>query len=196
MLSLALFGRGATVTKELRRAREFKAQVLGAACCALLADWMPYDEPSLPLCDEAGRFLPGVSALPAKRLAGRMWHLASQRTAGAPESLRVLLEQAERHGVTWSHPSASNGSGATPLHIACILGNRTAVAHLLDYRGAYATDFIDRCDNFGTTALMAAACRGREGCVSMLLKAHADPNIKNYRGYTGARTLTTWTAPS
>jgi len=31
---------------------------------------------------------------------------------------------------------------------------------------------------------MAAACRGRQGCVALLLNAHADPNVKNQRGYT------------
>ena len=144
-------------------------------------------KPALPLTDENGRFHPGVSALPAKRLTSQMWQLASLRHPGMAEQLRELLQDAAEQGVTWAHPAATNGAGASPLHIACIQGNKPGVAALLEFRGASAADFVDKCDSFGTSALMAAACRGRAGCVELLLLARANPNLKNKNGYTGER---------
>ena len=66
-----------------------------------------YRPPSLPLCDEQGNFLPGVSAVPAKRVAAKMWHLASRRDS-CDEPLRELLEKAHRRGILWSHPAATS----------------------------------------------------------------------------------------
>ena len=154
----------------------------------------PLDEPTLPLANEQGRFLPGTSAVPAKRVAARMWHLAAQRSSQAVQALHVTLEDGARRGITWAEPSASNGNGATPLHIACIQGNKPGVNLLLAFRGHNEAAFVNRRDAFGNTALMAAACRGRVGCVALLLNANANPNIKNKQGYTGA--LQTATHPS
>lgn len=138
------------------------------------------DEPTLPLSDENGRFLPGINALPAKRIAGRIWHFASlpTRTAADAAALANLLDGTN---VPWTHPAATNGSGCTPLHIACIVGHRAAAQLLVDYRTS--NDDLNLRDSFGNTALMAAAARGRSACAAVLLRAGADPNIKNKRGY-------------
>ena len=127
--------------------------------------------------------------MPGKRIAAQIKQLSSIRHPGLAAELRAVLEEAGHRGITWAHPAACSGSGASPLHIACITGNKTAVAHLLEFRGASASDFIDRKDGFGNTAVIAAAGRGRAGCVELLLLAGANPNIKTKSGYTGARAI-------
>mmetsp|Transcript_86736 Transcript_86736/g.173105 ORF Transcript_86736/g.173105 Transcript_86736/m.173105 type:complete len:276 (-) Transcript_86736:118-945(-) len=137
-------------------------------------------KPTLPLCDANGNFLPGLSTLPTRRLCSIMWHLAAR---GDARKLTDVAAEAEvAAGVDWSHRSASNGMGASPLMIAAIGGHRAAVSVLLSHTLPQTSP--DQADSDGNTALLAATCRGRTGCVRLLLQAHANPNVSNRRGYT------------
>ena len=140
------------------------------------------DEPTLPLCDENGRYFSGVTPAPAKRLATRIFQLAMlpPSVANADAHLEQTLYEADSLGVTWSHPAARSGAGCTAIHVAAIAGRPAALRMLLD-RAALG---VDCRDDFGNTPLIAAACRGRAQCVALLLAAGADPNAKNHRGYS------------
>ena len=135
------------------------------------------DRPTLPTCDEHGRFLPNCGRVPAKRLATIIWHLAAR---GEAERLDEVLSTAARDGVDWSHRFASNGVGASPLFIASMLGFQECVRCLLSHR--HLAGGVDMKDTFGNTALTAAASLGRVGCVRLLLQANADPNARNKSG--------------
>ena len=142
----------------------------------------PHEEPTLPLSDENGNFLPGVSAIPGRRSAVRMWQLCALTDAEHHKELLALVQTAERHGVTWAHPAARNGAGCTPLHVVAIHGKPHCCEVLLNYRGR--NNDVNITDDFGNTALMAAACRGRPKVCELLLLAGANPNAHNQRGYT------------
>ncbi|HEY5345446.1 MAG TPA: ankyrin repeat domain-containing protein [Verrucomicrobiae bacterium] len=69
---------------------------------------------------------------------------------------------------------------STPLHHACYNGNSAVVKLLLDQQGIE-LNTID-VDNY--TPLMWAARKGNSEIVALLLKAGADPSIKNKNGET------------
>ena len=140
------------------------------------------DEPTLPLSDEHGRFFPNCTAIPGKRLAARIWQLCALPDADHHQELKATLEAAERLSIFWSDPSARNGAGSHPLHVAAILGKPRSVDALLQFRARNRD--VNLTDDFGNTALMAAACKGRTKVVELLLLAGAAANVKNKRGYT------------
>jgi hypothetical protein len=105
-------------------------------------------QPTLPLTDEAGRFYSGISALPARRHASRMWHLAASTSPDAVVSLEHLLDNFSRlSGESWAHPAARNGNGCTPLHVACIVGRPAAVRACL--RHASGPEVLNISDGHG-----------------------------------------------
>jgi hypothetical protein len=69
--------------------------------------------------------------------------------------------------------------GATPLHIAAVLGHRDVAKLLL----ANHAD-VNAKDNNGVTALYYAAYSGHKDVVELLLANHADVNAKDYNGMT------------
>jgi|ERR1039458_9426428 ankyrin repeat protein len=69
---------------------------------------------------------------------------------------------------------------STPLHHACYRGNSAVVKLLLDQRGIELNTIdVDNC-----TPLMLAAGKGNGEIVGLLLKAGADPTVKNKNGET------------
>jgi ankyrin repeat protein len=70
----------------------------------------------------------------------------------------------------------------TPIISAASRGNRHVVAMLLANPGIK----VDAQDEDGNTAMMSAARNGSLDIVELLLKAGADPNLKNNRGKTAA----------
>ena len=69
---------------------------------------------------------------------------------------------------------------STPLHHACYNGNSAVVKILLDQQGIKLNTIdVDNC-----TPLMWAARKGNGEIVGLLLKAGADPSIKNKNGET------------
>ena len=111
-----------------------------------------------------------------------MWHLSAN---GAADRLSQVLSMALEAGMDFTHRAALNGSGASPLFIASLFGHKACVRLLLDHRlSATSNTDVDLADAHGNTALMAAACRGKPGCVHLLLGAGADPNCRNARGYS------------
>lgn len=137
---------------------------------------------TFPVADEHGRFLPGVDPLPPRRIAARMWAICALPDGEHHEELRQLVEEGERRGVYFSDKAAVGGAGCNPLHVVSILGKPRCAEILLNYRGHNAD--IDLADDFGNTALHAAACRGRAKVCELLLLAGANPNVHNQRGYT------------
>jgi len=93
----------------------------------------------------------------------------------AMEFVKVLLAA----GVD---PNATNYYGGTPLTLAAYRGHWDLVALLLAQPGIE----VNAQDVDGYTALMWAAEHGSLGIVDLLMKAGANPNLKNKRGETAA----------
>lgn len=68
--------------------------------------------------------------------------------------------------------------GRTPLHMAAGSGNEKGMQILLNKPGID----VNALSNGRETPLMRAVVFGRKNCVEMLIKAGADPNIKNISG--------------
>ena len=100
---------------------------------------MAFHRPTLPLSNEHGRFFPHCNVLPSRQLAARVWQSSAAPTPqahaghGWDAQLRATVEEARRCGVTLK--ACSNGLGCTALMAACIVGNKSAVRHLLEVYG-------------------------------------------------------------
>ena len=80
------------------------------------------------------------------------------------------------------NPNATNYFGGTPLTLAAYQGHRDLVALLLSQPGIK----MDAQDVDGYTALMWAAQHGSPDLVDLLMRAGANPDLKNKRGETAA----------
>ena len=77
-------------------------------------------------------------------------------------------------------PLAQDESGSTALHLAAYKGNAELVQVLVGTKGV----LVDSRDHAGNTAMQLAAASGKEEVVAILLKAGADPRLKNGEGTT------------
>ncbi len=76
-------------------------------------------------------------------------------------------------------PNSRTSIGETPLQIAAIRGDTSAIAALLD-----AGADIDTLGEHGYTALHEAVGQGHAAAVSLLLARGASPSIANDQGHT------------
>jgi ankyrin repeat protein len=101
----------------------------------------------------------------------------------ALNSVKVLLAAgADPNSTTDVNPSMINKNGSTAISNAAYRGNRDLVVLLL----ARPHINVDAPDVDGYTALMWAAEHGSADIVDLLVKAGANPNLKNRRGETAA----------
>jgi ankyrin repeat protein len=99
-------------------------------------------------------------------------HLAA--TLDEPQMIALLIEEGEMK------PDELNGVGKTPLHVAAEFGKLRVVEKLV-------TDLkadVNLNDGGGNTALHIAAREGHREVVQALIKAGADPGLKNGKDQT------------
>lgn len=104
-------------------------------------------------------------------------HLASR--AGSESAVKVLLRA--RAGVA----ATARGTGETPVMLAAAAGHDHVLRRLLNEGGVRTLATRSRTDD-GDTALHLAQRAGHSACVHTLLRARADLNLRNDRGYTAA----------
>ena len=91
--------------------------------------------------------------------------------SGLENTYREKLEEG-------ANPMARDESGSTALHLASYKGHTGLVQLLAQTKGV----LIDARDDAGNTPLQLAAAAGKDEVVPVLLKAGADPNLKNSDG--------------
>jgi uncharacterized protein len=110
--------------------------------------------------------------------------------SGYSRTIRLLL----RSGAQIEARDHDESDGGTPLILAATYGETDAVNELLE-NGADP----DAVDKYGDTALIAAACicaiidmPDTYESMKLLLKKHANPNLKNKAGMTALMAAVTW----
>ncbi|WKX92615.1 hypothetical protein Q1695_010556 [Nippostrongylus brasiliensis] len=79
------------------------------------------------------------------------------------------------------NPNMRDADGNTPLILAAQAGYTKIVEMLL---ARFPTIEVDQVNHLGQTALMKAAIQGRVACARVLLRAKADPSLRDYsRGF-------------
>uniref|UniRef100_A0A1I7WS06 ANK_REP_REGION domain-containing protein n=1 Tax=Heterorhabditis bacteriophora TaxID=37862 RepID=A0A1I7WS06_HETBA len=92
--------------------------------------------------------------------------------------IRAIDDESKKEGV---NPNMQDQEGNTPLILATQAGYTSIVELLLE---RFPTLNIDQVNNIGQSALMKAAIQGRISCARVLLRAGADPNLRDFsRGF-------------
>jgi len=124
--------------------------------------------------------------------SGGMTPLKAAAMVGSQEILRVLLEKS-------ADPNVADGDGFTPLHFAtqqAIIeaaksnsdSENTSRIELLLRFGAH----VDAQNHFGITPLMMACEMGGGSCALLLIRAGADPDLKDLTGLTARQLSRPW----
>jgi hypothetical protein len=95
----------------------------------------------------------------------------------------TIVSELVAKGANVSEPSAS---GITPLIQLAAFGYSPAIDRRLAEKFLRSRSHANARDDFGSTALMLAARRGKMEMVKLLLSRGADPKINNCRGETAA----------